>query len=67
MKKSLILFFIFLATSLYSQSYLGTITKQVNFREGPGSEYSIIRSLKIGMQIFITSLETENDYYNIIY
>ncbi|MBO9204209.1 MULTISPECIES: SH3 domain-containing protein [Niastella] len=48
------------------QSYLGAISKQVNFREGPGSEYKTISSLKPGTQIFIVSLETEYDFYNII-
>lgn len=66
MKKIILILFLFLSNIVLSQSYLGTISKQVNFREGPGSDYSIIRSLKPGMQIFITSLETENDYYNII-
>ena len=51
---------------IYSQSYLGTITKQVNFRAGSSSSANIISSLKAQTQIFIISLETENDYYNII-
>jgi uncharacterized protein YgiM (DUF1202 family) len=60
------IFFILISTALYSQSYLGTITKQVNLREGPGSSYEIISSLKPGTQIFISSLETSDDFYNII-
>jgi hypothetical protein len=65
--KKIIFFLVFLISNgLISQSYLGTITKQVNFREGPGSDYEIISSLKPKIQIFIVSLETENDYYNII-
>ena len=60
-------FLVFLMSNgLLSQSYLGTITKQVNFREGPGSDYSIISSLKPGTQIFIASLETDDDFYNVI-
>ena len=55
-----------MSNGLLSQSYLGTITKQVNFREGPGSDYSIISSLKPGTQIFIASLETDDDFYNVI-
>ena len=67
MKKNLLTFLFFLISSLiYSQSYLGTITKQVNFREGPSSDDTIISSLKSNSQIFIISLETENDYYNVI-
>jgi hypothetical protein len=52
--------------SSFSQSYLGTITKNVNFREGSSTTGNIISSLKPNTQIFIISLETENDYYNII-
>ena len=67
MKKILLLiFFISISTTIQSQSYLGIITKQVNFRQGPSSGYNVISSLKPQTQIFIVSLETENDYYNII-
>jgi hypothetical protein len=66
-QKGIFLFLFLLATSLsFSQSYLGQITKQVNFREGPGSDYNIIRSLKPNSQIFITTLDTDNDFYNIL-
>lgn len=64
-KKLFVLLFL-LSNSIFSQSYLGTITKQVNFREGPGSSYEIISQLKAGSQIFISSLETEGDFYSII-
>lgn len=64
-KKLFVLFFL-VSNSIFSQSYLGTITKQVNFREGPGSSYEIISLLKAGTQIFISSLETEDDFYSII-
>lgn len=60
----LVIFFSYLAS--YSQSYLGIATKQVNFREGPGTEYAIISSLAPGAKIFIISVETENDFYNIL-
>lgn len=50
----------------FCQSYLGTVTKQVNFREGPGKEFPIISSLAPRSQIFIISLEPVNDFYNII-
>ena len=67
MKKILLLiFFVLVSNAIYSQSYLGTITKQVNFREGSSSDDNIINSLKPKTQIFIISLETENDYYNVI-
>lgn len=67
MKKLFILTIFLLTSSIcFSQSYLGWVTKQVNFRQGPGTDYSVISSLKPGTQIFIVSLETENDFYNII-
>lgn len=55
-----------LSISAFSQSYMGWTTKQVNFREGPGTEYGIISSLQGGTQLFIISLETEYDFYNVI-
>ena len=67
MNKIAYLFFFLLLYNLgFSQSYLGTITKQVNFRQGPSSDYEIISSLKPGTQVFISSTETEDDFYNII-
>lgn len=65
-KKVLLLFLILISNVIYSQSYLGTITKQVNFRAGSSSSDKIISSLKPQTQIFIISLETDNDYYIII-
>lgn len=50
----------------FCQSYLGWVTQQVNLRQGPGINYSIITSLKPKTQIYIVSLETENDFYNVI-
>lgn len=58
--------FLLAATIGFSQSYLGWVTKQANFRQGPGTDYGIISSLKPGTQIFIVSLQTENNFYNII-
>jgi uncharacterized protein YgiM (DUF1202 family) len=67
MKKQLFLILIQLtAITCLSQSYLGWVTKQVNFRQGPGIEYKIVSSLKPGTQIFIISSISENDFYNII-
>lgn len=65
-KLLLLLLFIIISGSIYSQSYLGTITKQVNFREGSSTDDTIIGSLKPNTQIFIISIESENDFYNII-
>jgi len=55
--KSTILIGLLVLTGLISnsQSYLGTISKQVNLREGPGKEYQVIRSLKPQKQILIFS------------
>jgi len=66
MKIKFTLFLFFVTITIYSQSYLSTITKQVNFREGSSTNDNIISSLKPKTQIFIISLETENDYYNVI-
>jgi hypothetical protein len=57
---------LFTGLTSFGQSFLGTITKQVNFREGPGTDNNVISSLKAGTQIFIVSLDTENDFYDII-
>ncbi len=59
------LFFLISAFS-FSQSYLGWATKQVNFRNGPGTEFAVISSIPAGSQIFIISTESVNDFYNII-
>ena len=66
--KKIIILMIFSLSSIFcfSQSYLGWTTKQVNFREGPGTDYKVISSLNPGTQIFISSLETENDFYSVI-
>jgi uncharacterized protein YgiM (DUF1202 family) len=67
MKKLFFLTLLLLTASIgFSQSYLGRVTKQVNFRQGPGTDYGVISSLKPGTQVFIVSLETENDFYNVI-
>ena len=48
------------------QSYLGWTTTQVNFRQGPSTNYEIIESIQSGNQLFIFSLEIENDFYHVI-
>ncbi len=59
-----IIFFISIAT--LAQSYLGRVSKQVNFREGPGVEYPVIKALKKETHVFIISTDSENDFYNVI-
>jgi hypothetical protein len=67
MKKSILLsIFLVLSVSGFSQSYLGWITSKVNFREQPSMDASIMCTLNPGTQIFIVSLETDGDFYNII-
>lgn len=67
MKKTLFILLLTLTPfSGFSQSYLGWVTNQVNLREGPGTNYSVISSLKSGTQIFIISIDTENNFYNIV-
>lgn len=61
-----LLIILFAGQTSYSQSYLGTISKQVNLREGPGTDYQVIASLKPKTQIFVVSLETEDDFYSVI-
>lgn len=67
MKSIFTLFFIVICSiTLKAQSYLGVVTKQVNFREGPSSAFDIISSLKPNTQVFIITLETDDDFYNVI-
>ena len=65
-KLKCVLLFSLICNICFSQSYLGTITKQVNLRSDASSYSYIIKSLKPGSQVFISSLETETDYYNVI-
>ncbi len=67
MKKPILLSILLIISVLgFSQSYLGWITSKVNFREQPSTDASIISSLKQGTQIFIVSIDTDGDFYNII-
>jgi hypothetical protein len=64
-----ILFFIcllFFSLNANSQSYLGWVTGQVNFRSGPSKNYEVIKTLKPGSQIFINSLEEDSGFYSVI-
>jgi hypothetical protein len=57
---------IFYCSALLGQSYLGITTRKVNFREGPSEDYEIIKKLQPGSQLFLYSLDTDNDYYFVI-
>ncbi len=52
--------------SAIAQSYLGQTTKQVNLREGPGTDYQVLRSLPQGRQLFVVIDEVENDFYPVV-
>lgn len=58
--------FLLISTLAFGQAYLGTVAKTVNFREGPGTDYAVITTLNPGRQVFVISLETQNDFYNVI-
>ncbi len=62
----LLIAFLIVSFSAHSQSYLGTTIKQVNFRAEPDATSSVIKGLAPGTTLFIISLETENDFYNVI-
>lgn len=66
MKKIYNLILIFICSISFGQSYLGKTTKQVNFRSEPNTESKILSSLMKDQDVFIVSLVTENDFYNII-
>lgn len=67
MKKTfLILLISFFACGVSGQAYLGTVVKASNLRSGPGTHFKSLASVTAGNQVFIVSLDAENDFYNII-
>ncbi len=66
MKNILLLISVCFSISFSAQSYLVEIIKQLTPREGPDKEYGIIKSLKPWAKIFIISLDSESDFYNVI-
>jgi hypothetical protein len=54
------------AIQLQAQAYLGWTTKQVNLREGPGTDYAVLKSLTGGTQLFIVSIEPVDDFFEVI-
>jgi uncharacterized protein YgiM (DUF1202 family) len=62
-KMKILIIFIFSLSSLNAQSYLGITKKNVNFRQGPSEEFSVIKKLKPGAQLFLYSLDTKNEFY----
>jgi uncharacterized protein YgiM (DUF1202 family) len=67
MKTLLFAFTLVLSTfSLNAQSYLGYATKNVNLRQGPGTNYEIDTVVKQNAQLFLFSLDAENNFYHVI-
>ena len=48
------------------KSYTGIVNREINLLKGPGSDYEVIKILIPGIQLFIVSDKTVNDYYNVI-
>lgn len=55
-----------LGHAVIAQSYLGQTIKQVNLREGPGTDYQVLRSLPQGSQLFVVVDQVENDFYPVV-
>ncbi len=67
MKTLLFAFIIVISNfSLNAQSYLGYATKNVNLRQGPGTNYEIDTVVKQNAQLFLFSLDAENNFYHVI-
>jgi len=66
MRNCLLIILLTAYSTLFSQSYTGITTRQVNLRSGPGTNFEKLASLPPGSQIFIASLIAENDFYTII-
>ena len=69
MKKKLLLFTIILFTItsiVKAQSYLGYVSKQVNFRTEANSNCTIISILKRGTALFVVSKDKINGFYQVL-
>ena len=63
----LTLLFVFgLFSNLAGQSYLGYVTKSVNFRTQPNTNCKIIESLDRGTPLFVISNQKINGFYSVI-
>lgn len=65
-KFPLLILLIILSINSYAQSYLGLTTKQANLREAPDKTSEVLDQLKANSQLFIYSIETTDEYYNVI-
>jgi len=68
MRKTLLILIIFLVFVLITnaQSYLGYITKQVNFRTEANTNCKVINSLPRGTALFVVSKEKVNGFYQVL-
>lgn len=68
MKKHIFLSFLLIGVSLISnaQSYLGYVTKTVNFRTQPNTSCSVLNSLPRGTALFVISKEKVNGFYQVL-
>lgn len=67
--KRLVLSIIFLfgiTAIVHAQSYLGYVTKQVNFRTEANTSCKVISSLQQGTALFVISKEKINGYYQVL-
>jgi uncharacterized protein YgiM (DUF1202 family) len=68
MKKYILSLILFLSliTLSNAQSYLGYVTKQVNFRTESNTSCEIISSLPIGTALFVISKDKINGFYQVL-
>ena len=62
----LLIFFLSLVTFSNAQSYLGYVTKQVNFRTESNTICKIISSLPRGTALFVISKDKINEFYQVL-
>lgn len=67
MYKTLIFFLCVGLGVSYAQSYSGTTTKTVNFREAPNAVSAKLASLPQGTPLFVFSEEPQNQYYHVLH
>lgn len=68
MKKTILFLILFISLFNLSnaQSYLGYVSKQVNFRTEPNTNCEVISSLQRGTALFVISKEKINGFYQVL-
>lgn len=67
MKKFILLFALqIIALTSFAQGYLAISTADVNLREGPSTEYNVIRCLKEGTALYVDSVYTVDGWYLVV-